>query len=159
MILHNQMTAVRDLGYILENQHSRLLLRVFLKWRELCREREWKEGLDSKLSELESRSAATLSEMNSQIQSLTQEAEERERQHSSSLQSARCSAALHSLQGLLASQRERRLERIFVRWLCLAKQRQLAAMTESYEQQLSETNSRVEEVVQIGSLNHSARPN
>lgn len=159
MILHSRKTAVRDLGYILENQHSRLLLRLFLKWRELCREREWKESLDSKVSEVESRSAAALSEMTSQIQSLTQEAEEREKQHSGSLQSAQYSAALHSLQSLLVSQRERQLERVFVRWLCLAKQRQLAVMTESCEQQLAEANSRVEEVVQIGSLNDSVSPN
>ena len=147
MILHNRKTAVRDLGYILENQHSRLLLRLFLKWRELCREEEWKDSLDSKLSEIESRSAAAMQEMSSQIQSLTQEAEEREKRDSSSLQSARRSAAIHSLQSLLASQRERQLGRLLLHWLLLAKQRQLAATMESHEQQLAEANGRVEEVV------------
>ena len=140
------MVSVRNLGYLLDGMRTRRVLYLLFLWKQLCNETKLEENCEARIQDAESRSAASLSELTSRVQSLTEEAEKKEEEHRATLYKARSDASLRAIESVLALQRRAKLEQAFMQWMRVSKQEQFAEKTAAFEKQLAEANATIERV-------------
>lgn len=140
------MASVRNLGYLLDGMRARRVLSLLFLWKERCNETKLEENCEARVRDAESRSAASLNELTSRVQSLTEEAEKKEEEHRATLYKARSDASLRAIESMLALQRRAKLEQAFVQWMRLSKQEQFVEKTTACEKQLTEANTAIERV-------------
>lgn len=137
---------MRNLGYLLDGMRTRRTLGLFFLWKEHCDEKQLQERWEEQIRDAEKRSANSLSELTSRVQSLTEEAERKEEEHRATLYKARSDASLRFLEGVLASQQRSKLEQTFVLWMRLSKQEEVAEKAASYEKQIADAKATIERV-------------
>lgn len=137
---------MQNLGYLLDGMRTRRTLGLFFLWKERCDEKQLQERWEEQIRDAEKRSANSLSELTSRVQSLTEEAERKEEEHRATLYKARSDASLRFLEGVLASQQRSKLEQTFVLWMRLSKQEEIAEKTASYEKQIADAKATIERV-------------
>ena len=140
------MVSVQNLGYLLDGMRTRRTLGLFFLWKERCDEKQLQERWEEQIRDAEKRSANSLSELTSRVQSLTEEAERKEEEHRATLYKARSDASLRFLEGVLASQQRSKLEQTFVLWMRLSKKEEVAEKTAAYEKQIADAKATIERV-------------
>ena len=146
LVARNRMVSVRNLGYLLDGMRTRRVLYLLFLWKQLCNETKLEENCEARIRDAESRSAASLSELTSRVQSLIEEAEKKEEEHRATLYKARSDASLRAIESVLALQRRAKLEQAFMQWMRVSKQEQFAERTAAFEKQLAEANATIERV-------------
>ncbi|CBK25366.2 uncharacterized protein [Blastocystis hominis] len=138
LVARNRMASVRNLGYLLDGMRARRVLSLLFLWKERCNETKLEENCEARVRDAESRSAASLNELTSRVQSLTEEAEKKEEEHRATLYKARSDASLRAIESIA------KLEQAFVQWMRLSKQEQFAEKATACEKQLTEANTAIE---------------